>query len=95
MPLPSIPVLIGLSIGTTGASSVAMGYGYTSGAYLGYASWNTSDPLGVQASKRRYISPKSHISVPYGYRRRYYGYRRYNRYWRKFNRRSYYRRRYY
>jgi len=88
----SIPAFLGLSTATTGASSVVMGYGYTSGAYLGYASWNTSDPLGVQASKRRYISPSSHISVPYGYRRRYYGYRRYNRFRR---RRSYYRRRYY
>ena len=85
----SIPAFLGLSIGTTGASSVAMGYGYTTGAYLGYGSWNTSDPLGVQASKRRYISPKSHISVPYGYRRRYY--RRY----RPYRRRAYYRRRYY
>tara|TARA_B100000029_G_scaffold257528_1_gene254275 strand:- start:69 stop:341 length:273 start_codon:yes stop_codon:yes gene_type:complete len=80
----SIPAFIGLSTATTGASSVVMGYGYTSGAYLGYGSWNTSDPLGVQASKRRYISPKSHISVPYGYRRRYYRryrpYRRFRRY---------------
>ena len=82
----SIPAFLGLSTATTGASSVAMGYGYTSGAYLGYASWNTSDPLGVQASKRRYISPKSHLSVPYGYRRRYY--RRY----RPYRRRTYYRR---
>ncbi len=80
----SIPAFLGLSTATTGASSVIMGYGYTSGAYLGYGSWNTSDPLGVQASKRRYISPKSHISVPYGYRRRYYRryrpYRRFRRY---------------
>jgi len=93
----SIPLFLGLSTVTTGASSVVMGYGYTSGAYLGYASWNTSDPLGVQASRRRYISPKNHISVPYrSYGRRYggYGRRRFRRY-RGFRRRSYYRRGYY
>ena len=81
----SIPAFLGLSAATTGASSVIMGYGYTSGAYLGYASWNTSDPLGVQASRRRYIYPRNTIHVPYGYRRYY---RR--RYWRR--RRPYYRR---
>jgi len=88
----SIPAFLGLSTATTGASSVVMGYGYTSGAYLGYASWNTSDPFGVQASKRRYISPKSHISVPYGYRRRFYR-RRYRPYRRRYSYRRY--RRYY
>ena len=96
----SIPAFLGLSTATTGASSVVMGYGYTSGAYLGYGSWNTSDPLGVQASRRRYISPKSHISVPYGsYGRRYGGYRRRYSYGRRryrgYRRRSYYRRSYY
>lgn len=97
----SIPAFLGLSTATTGASSVVMGYGYTSGAYLGYGSWNTSDPLGVQASRRRYISPKNHISVPYGSygrsnywkrkMRSWYGRRRF----RSYRRRSYYRRGYY
>ena len=48
----SIPAFLGLSTATTGASSVIMGYGYTSGAYLGYGSWNTSCLLYTSPSPR-------------------------------------------
>jgi len=75
---------------------LAMGVGYTSGAYTGYGIANTADPLGIH-NKKTYYSKPMHIKMemPYyghGYRR--YGrrrrYRRYRSSWRRRYRRSYY-----
>lgn len=83
---------------------IAMGVGYTSGAYTGYGVANTVDPLNIhnksfKSSQFQEIS----LGMPYGnygYRRRY-GRRyrsRYTRYGRRsrygYRRRSYYRRYY-
>jgi hypothetical protein len=86
-------------------SGVAMGLGYTTGAYAGYGGWNTADPWGIH-NKKRYKHQSIKLSgMAYGmsgygsYRRRYrYSrFRRYRRYSRfsRYRRRSYYRRRYY
>ena len=73
---------------------LAMGIGYTTGAYTGYGVSNTADPLGIHNKKTYYSKPMQvKLEMPYyghGYRR--YGrrsrYRRYRRY--RYRRRSYY-----
>ena len=96
--------MMGLSPGkakllTDAVGGIAMGLGYTTGAYTGYGAWNTSDPFGLHQAKKTYSRPQyASIGMAYGmsgygrYRRRY----RYSRY-RRYRRRSYYyrRRRYY
>ena len=83
---------------------LAMGLGYTTGAYTGYGISNTADPLGIHNQKTYYNRPQHiQLGMTYGmsgygsYRRRYTRYRRYRRYGRysRYRRRSYYRRRYY
>lgn len=82
---------------------LAMGLGYTTGAYTGYGISNTADPLGIHNRKSYYNRPQ-HIQLGmtygmsgYGSYRRRYRYSRYRRYRRysRYRRRSYYRRRYY
>ena len=82
---------------------LAMGLGYTTGAYTGYGISNTADPLGIHNRKSYYNRPQ-HIQLGmaycmsgYGSYRRRYRYSRYRRYGRysRYRRRSYYRRRYY
>jgi hypothetical protein len=64
---------------------LAMGLGYTTGAYTGYGVSNTADPLGIHKSKAYYSKPM-HIKMemPYGY-----GYGRYRRRYSRFRRRRY------
>ena len=73
---------------------LAMGIGYTSGAYTGYGISNTADPLGIHNKKTYYSKPMQiNLGMAYGmsgygrYRRRY----RYSRY-RRYRRYSRYRR---
>ena len=86
-----------------GIQGLAMGLGYTTGAYQGYGGWNTVDPWGIH-KKKGYKGQQIKLSgMAYGmsgygsYRRRYTRFRRYRRYGRysRYRRRSYYRRRYY
>ena len=80
---------------------LAMGLGYTTGAYTGYGISNTADPLGIHNKKTYYSKPMYiKMEMPYGYgygryRRRYSRFRRrrYSRYSRYYRRRRY--RRYY
>ncbi len=83
-------------------SGVAMGLGYTTGAYQGYGGWNTADPWGIHKSKGYKhqsikLSGMAYGMSGYGSYRRRYRYSRYRRYRRysRYRRRSYYRRRYY
>ena len=81
------------------------GVGYTGGAYLGYGTTNTGDPLGLH--KPKYRRSQQSLGLPYGRsygRRRYSRYSGYSRYPRRpyykrrrpwYSRRSYYRRSYY
>lgn len=77
----TIPAFLGLSAATTGSSSLIMGYGYTSGAYLGYGSWNSTDPLKIHTKGHKSFNVnRISLGMPYGnygyrrrYRRRYYG----------------------
>ena len=62
---------------------LAMGLGYTTGAYTGYGISNTADPLGIHNRKSYYNRPQHiQLGMAYGmsgygsYRRRY----RYSRY---------------
>lgn len=84
-------------------SGVAMGLGYTTGAYQGYGGWNTADPWGIHNKGKRFkgqsikLSGMAYGMSGYGSYRRRYRYSRYRRYRRysRYRRRSYYRRRYY
>ena len=64
---------------------LAMGIGYTTGAYTVYGVSNTADPLGIHKQKAYYSKPM-HIKMemPYGY-----GYGRYRRRYTRFRRRRY------
>jgi len=67
------------------------GLGYTGSAYLGYASTNLADPLGLH-NKTNKRPHQTSLGLPYG---RSYGRRRYTQYsgYTRYGRPSYYRRR--
>ena len=81
---------VGINAGTAkllqdAVGGLAMGLGYTTGAYTGYGISNTADPLGIHNRKSYYGKPM-HIKMqmPYGY-----GYGRYRRRYSRFRRRRY------
>ena len=76
------PFLVPIGIGGTLVNfaknfipSSAFGVGYTGGAYLGYGTFNTVDPLRIHGGKKPYTSnTQLDLGMPYGnygYRRRY------------------------
>jgi hypothetical protein len=91
-----IPVIAGLSwLAKSFIPSTLFGVGYTGGAYLGYGTFNTVDPLKIHKGKKPYTANNQLSFMPYGSygRRRYSRYSRYTRYRRRrpyYSRRSYY-----
>jgi len=70
-----------------------MGWGYTTGAYGGFGTSNTIDPIGYHTQAKSYNKPQ-YIQIEQGMSYGSYGRRSYGRYrrYRSYRRRPYYRR---